>query len=285
MAEINSIRKVHFITSCIIEKIKEIYDSEGIAFIVLKGPHLAYTVYDNPYDRIWGDLDILVEPNNFLLACKLLINNGFRMLNFVKGRKATYKYYYQHSFVNEFGIVIELHRYLSNLNRFPVDINGMIKRKENFFLDKVEVYGLGKEDLLISLIIHFLKSYFDVEQKHLDDIKNLIQKKYIDWNKFLNIIKGSKIKIGSYYVLLILKNKYSFDIPDFVFKELCPKKYNYYFMNKILNFNNYPDIKIKSKYFFLKRFLIFFFTTDKKIDAMILFLRYFCIRILDIIKR
>ena len=61
--------------------LKELFEVNSIPAIPYKGPVLAAWVYGNLALRQFGDLDILVHERDFLQAKKLLISQGYRMLN------------------------------------------------------------------------------------------------------------------------------------------------------------------------------------------------------------
>jgi hypothetical protein len=49
-----------------------VLETAGIRSIVLKGLALAHTVYPSPETRVFGDVDLLVEPHNFTRAARTL---------------------------------------------------------------------------------------------------------------------------------------------------------------------------------------------------------------------
>jgi hypothetical protein len=55
-----------------------ILDRAGVEFIVLKGPALAHTVYPDPSWRFFGDLDLMVRPQQWREASALLETVGYR---------------------------------------------------------------------------------------------------------------------------------------------------------------------------------------------------------------
>ncbi len=276
-------KKLHFISNCIYEKIKQIFEDNGIDFVILKGPHIAYTLYGNPYERIWSDLDFLVKPKDFKFASNLLLKNGFRKIEFVKKRKLTYKYYYQHPFSSPLNMAIELHRYLSNLNKFPVKVENLIKRKESFKFGEIEAYGLCKEDLLLCLCIHILKSYFDVEEKHFIDIFYLIKKREINWNNFYEKVNFSKTKNGTYFIFKIIEEKYKYNFPKNLMENLKPNRIEFLFLNKMINTSKppYNIFKNKNRYFYQMFFNLFLI--DNKLRFFLVFFKYAYIRFFDIL--
>lgn len=274
-------RKLHFISFCTYEYIKNIFDKSGIDFLILKGPHLAYTIYGDPYQRTWSDLDILVHPNLFDTACKLLVENKFEEVKFPPRRRYTFKSYYQHSLRSPYGIVCEIHRDFSNLSKYPVDIDNIFKTREEFDFGSVKAYGLSKEYLLFNLCIHLLKSYFDIDEKHLLDIKYLLEKRKIDWDIFCEIVEKGKAKGGIFFILLILENNYMVNIPNYVLKFLKPKGLRYNYLKKILNLNGFPLNKLENKESLFNKIMLNYSLLDKTTDFFRLLFKYSYIRFLD----
>lgn len=278
----NSANKLHFISFCTYEYIKNIFDKNGIDFLILKGPYLAYTIYEDPFKRIWSDLDLLVPPNSFDNACNLLKENKFEEVKFPPRRRYTFKSYYQHSLKSPYGIVCEIHRDFSNLGKYPIDIDKVFKTKVEFDFGSVKAYGLSNEYLLFNLCIHLLKSYFDVDEKHLLDIKYLLEKRKIDWDNFCEIVDKGKAKSGVYFVLVILENNYLSNIPSSVLNFLKPKGLRYLYLKKILNINGFPLNKLENKESFYNRIMLNYALLDKTTDFIKLFFKYSYNRIMDL---
>ena len=59
-------------------ELMDIFQKAGIRVLVIKGPALAYSVYPNPATRSFSDIDLLMRPEQFLLAREVLLNNGYR---------------------------------------------------------------------------------------------------------------------------------------------------------------------------------------------------------------
>lgn len=61
-----------------LSKVEETFDNEGIEVLVLKGPALALSVYPDPATRPYSDIDLLVDPKDFIRGRDLLEGLGYR---------------------------------------------------------------------------------------------------------------------------------------------------------------------------------------------------------------
>ncbi len=64
-----------------IEPFLEAADAAGIRLQMTKGGRLALTVYDDPGQRPFWDIDLFIHPDDWPAASSLLENNGFRMVS------------------------------------------------------------------------------------------------------------------------------------------------------------------------------------------------------------
>jgi hypothetical protein len=213
---------VHLLTQSLLESIKQALEPGKIEFLVLKGPHLAYTVYDDPLERSWVDVDILVRPDDLARALALLAPCGITPAAFVAGRAATSRVYYNTPLKSPLSIPVELHRELSGYGRYPIDPLELFQTKAGFSMNGLMLFGLGPEYLLLHLCIHMAKSYFQVEYKHLMDIQRLILKKAIQWDFFCLKAKESRCTIAAYYALQAARNILCAEIPPKVIQRLMP---------------------------------------------------------------
>jgi len=60
-----------------LDKVKSLFSANNIRFVVLKGPVLAKTVYKDYGMRIFGDLDLLIAPEDMLKAHHALVDHVF----------------------------------------------------------------------------------------------------------------------------------------------------------------------------------------------------------------
>ena len=113
----------------------ELFNSRGIEVVCYKGPALAYLAFNGASGREWGDLDLLVAPENYERAVELLKAEGFETEQKELPRcylKLAYEITLIH---NQRRVTVDLHRSafseafrdsfsLSQKNPFTVQING-----------------------------------------------------------------------------------------------------------------------------------------------------------------
>src|SRR5690554_441189 len=64
-----------------LDRLQCLFSEHNISFVVLKGPGIAKLVYKCAGGRIFGDLDLLIAPNNIKKAHELLISDGYKAYN------------------------------------------------------------------------------------------------------------------------------------------------------------------------------------------------------------
>tara|TARA_Y100000310_G_scaffold344875_1_gene460186 strand:- start:6404 stop:7558 length:1155 start_codon:yes stop_codon:yes gene_type:complete len=195
--------------SSIIREIKSL-------LLTLEKNNINYLILRN-YDFLAGDekdfddLDILIQDNQFSQVKRLLFLNKFRKRN-----EVFYKYTSHDRF-------LRIHpRSERNFAEYLIFPNTKIlfsnRKKQGFF------YRLSDEDYLISLISHAILGKHQVQEKYLEEYKNLINKnlnkKYIfsvlsyafgrdSASQILTKIKQNKVQeipLKKYYSNFLLKN-------------------------------------------------------------------------------
>ena len=62
-------------------EITQLFEQRGIRPLLLKGPAFAQWLYDEPRERTYGDLDLLVDPDQFDEAVRVLVELDFELLS------------------------------------------------------------------------------------------------------------------------------------------------------------------------------------------------------------
>ena len=132
-----------------------ILDRAGVDFIVLKGPALAHTMYPDPSWRFFGDLDLLVRPQQWREASTLLETVGFRRSlpdprpHFVErfGGASAHR--------NSSGLEVDLHRTIV-LGPFGlwVETERLFQMTTDFRLGGRSFWRLDDTSLLLHACIH-----------------------------------------------------------------------------------------------------------------------------------
>jgi hypothetical protein len=223
------------------KKIKELLGEKGIEVLLLKGPHLGNTVYDSPRDRLYGDVDILVQPADFEMAAAVLLENGFKPCFFDTFSPEIQSDFKHWEYRSPWGVMVELHRWLSGHDRYRVDCAGLFARAEKFIFGETPARGLAAEDLLLHLCLHMGTSYFHaIERKHVADIGLLIKKCEPDWPVFLRRAKKAGARSLVYYALLAARQQEKSNIPAAILRKLRPGKLRRLWLEKNIDPAAFP---------------------------------------------
>jgi hypothetical protein len=175
-------------------EIVRLFAANGIEAIPFKGPMLALQAYGNPALRLYGDLDVLVQPRHFKDAVKVLTAKGYQPLTSVSWIEKTNWYIGRVKdiyFVGEDGSVkLELHWKLSGSHfGLPREMNGLWERLERVNLAGTQVPALSFNDLLIYLCLHGSRHKWE-RLAWICDVNELIgSRDDIDWASFLSDAK------------------------------------------------------------------------------------------------
>jgi len=275
--------KLHVLSELTLEQIQRLLVSAGIDCVVLKGPHLAYTVWPVPTLRIWNDIDILVRPAHYHQALEILVRNGFYKPTVDKRHRSSAPRYHNTGLYSQYGIHIELHRDLTPHDRYPVPIEGLFERAETFRFLETEAQGLSTPDLLLHLCLHMTKSYFwTVEKKHFQDIAYLLAKKSINWTSFLNSVNFAKAKVGTWMALRASICQAGAEVPAWVMQNLMPSLIRRFWLERWLNPNAFPVYTGPHQCRWNYQWRVGLALMDRPLDWLPLLMKYGRLRIMDL---
>jgi hypothetical protein len=257
------------------KNIRNLLDQKGIPVIVLKGPYLSYAFYQDPHERTYCDLDLLVPGEDFLLAASLLQQAGFKLTKCDPLHLANVNAKYNWGFQSPSGVFIELHRDFCDYSRYRADLGGIFTRARSFQFGETEALGLSARDLLPQLCLHAGKSFFiTIEKKHLQDIALVIAKDDIEWDDFLRTAFSWGIRHASYYALLAAKSQFAAQVPEIVLNRLRPGYFRRCWLEHRLDpgrfpITKYPDLPLRRSQLRLVLALI-----DRKKDWLVFCFHY-----------
>jgi hypothetical protein len=232
----------------IFREIKNLLEKEAVPLLLLKGPHLAHSIYDRPSERSYVDLDILVKPADFYRAARILRANKFALLEDGERALATAAQANHWAFTSRFGQLIELHRSFTGLNRHPGDIGEWFARAETFKFGQTEALGLGAEDLLCHLCLHIGKSFFYlIEEKHIRDLDRVIRGKKIRWEIFIERCRETRSMAIAYYCLLSTRARHGTPIPALVLSTLRPGGFRRRWLARHLDVAAFPVYRYQAR--------------------------------------
>lgn len=212
-------------------RVNQALKDNEINTVVLKGIPLALNLYDDISMRPSGDIDLLIDPSDFVAAENVLIQLNYQRVFPNKSVPVEkYKYFFNigHHFyyINlERGINIELHWKASDYK-----IEGLLFLQE-FETEDIDVWGypvstFSNEDLLIYLIMHGSHHMWS-RLRWLVDVGILLQKK-INWERLVKKINridnNSIVELMFHMTFIVLNQLLYIPVPSYINKSVSNNK-------------------------------------------------------------
>jgi hypothetical protein len=168
-------------------EVLELFAAHGIPAIPLKGPVLATLAYGDVALRQFGDLDILVRPEDVARAKMLLVARGYHrdpLLPDWQEPLHLRTHYVSTLVQNRNHIVVELHqRCRPRYFAFSLDTNGLWERLVSVNVAGRPVSSLSVEDTLLFLCAHGANHWWE-RLAWICDIAELMRSQpNIDWKE------------------------------------------------------------------------------------------------------
>ncbi len=140
-------------------KLVRLFEANGIPALPFKGPVLSLLAYRTLGLRDYGDLDILVRPQDVLRTQRLLIVHGYHLITPASDSQTEPHFSPRNKdliFASVDGRVrVELHWRLTGKHfDFPLDLDSLWERLDEVSLAGTMVRTLAPEDLLLYLCMH-----------------------------------------------------------------------------------------------------------------------------------
>ena len=179
-------RILHFTVE--LTKIVRCFEQRGLPFLAHKGLALAQLLYRDPAMRQFGDLDLLVKPQDVPRARAALMELGYEPGLQLSSRQEKSYLRSGHEYV--FGLkaehnLVELQwQIVPRFCAINLDIGALFARSIKIELDGVSLRTLGYEDQMLVLCVHAAKHEW-AQLGMLRDIATLSQFD-LDWNWIAN---------------------------------------------------------------------------------------------------
>ena len=169
--------------------IMETFNLNCIDVIALKGVYLAEHLYQDIGLRQFSDIDLLVKPLDGNQCLELLSNLGYRQLDskesdFIKSVRNDIVHF-DPMIAGDISIEIHIKLHRSD-ESFHINPAALWKKAMQVTINKVPVYVLNDEDMLIHLCIHLDIHFRDgrIQFTSFLDITNFLTEKaeQLDWN-------------------------------------------------------------------------------------------------------
>lgn len=165
----------------------------GIAVRVLKGPASAHLDYEDPQQRIFGDVDILVSGDDFDQSVAWLTSSGHRRRypeprpgfdrRFSKGA----------SFETAGGLEVDLHRtFTMGPFGLRLDLAGVWSGSQDVQLGEARVPALSREARLLHACYHAALGAIEPRLVPLRDVVQLLGHPALDGSRFAALVRNSQ---------------------------------------------------------------------------------------------
>ena len=169
----------------------ELFSSQGIGALVVKGPVLAVQAYGDPAMRSYGDLDMLVRQGDIRRATELMSAAGYAptvSLTTIDAGKIPGQYLFSK---RDSKIIVELHND-HTLRYFPrrLPLEEFFARQIRVRVDGHDVSALSVEDELVLICIHGAKHFWE-RLTWIADVAALVSRQRgIDWGRVADSAKA-----------------------------------------------------------------------------------------------
>lgn len=128
---------------------------QGVPLLVLKGAHLAHSVYANAGLREMNDIDVLLRRDDLPAAVDFLTRRGYVPTQEVEIEVDTATMHHLPRFIKGGVAGFEVHWSLCRLNQsYSIDTGELWGRAAPVSMAGVAFFGLAPEDLLLHLCLH-----------------------------------------------------------------------------------------------------------------------------------
>ncbi len=169
----------------------ELFSSQGIEALVVKGPVLAVQAYGDPAMRSYGDLDMLVRQRNIRRATELMSAAGYApavSLSAIDAGRIPGQYLFSKP---DSKLIVELHND-HTLRYFPrrLPLEEFFARQIRVRVDGHDVSALSVEDELVLICIHGAKHFWE-RLMWIADVAALISRQTaINWERVADSAKA-----------------------------------------------------------------------------------------------
>lgn len=156
-------------------KIVTAFEENNISYVMFKGISLACALYDEPYRRSIGDIDIFVEPNIYNRALELLIRMNYK-IKYESGIENPH-----HIVLTNDKVTIELHKNLYH-PMIRIDETFLRTNIESCAINNYAIITFNKTASILHLIYHL---YMDSCLTYNSLYTLFSKKKFQEVNRFL----------------------------------------------------------------------------------------------------
>lgn len=178
-----------FLTAQLIKLLK-VFSAHHIFVLPFKGSVLSAKIYKNIALRKFYDIDLLIHPQDFFLAKKILNSQGYQPLKKLnpKQEELRVKTNYECEFIHKNSTIsIDLHwQFAPPYFSFPLQPAAILERSETLELAGNQLTTFSSDDLLFVLCVNGCKDGWLSLQRICDVAEFIRSHPQLEWNKLLD---------------------------------------------------------------------------------------------------
>lgn len=208
-----------------LQRVLDIFESQGIKTIPYKGPVLAVQAYGNLALREFGDLDIFIQKQDFLKVKELLLANGYQaQLQLDDSQERKYlQSQREYKFINPVtNINFELHWNFTGLS-FSGNWSHF-QNPLNYQQTETGILSLKPEDMIIVLCIHASGHLWEYLSWICDMNEFIESNKNMDWQYLMETANKLGITRILNVNLLLVSNLLGLDLPHEILRYIKKDK-------------------------------------------------------------
>ena len=172
-----------------------LFERKGIRYAVIKGAHVRDIVYADPALRPASDIDILVAPEQRLVAVDAMRDAGFTLC--VNPDVVSHE-----TSLTKGGVDIDLHWDILRPGRTRVaTVNGLLARR----CRSADCWGLDDADVVFLMLVHpaFAKYVCspNMDLNKVIDFTLWVTRRNIDWNAVAALLESTGLRTAAWTVL------------------------------------------------------------------------------------
>jgi hypothetical protein len=201
-------------------RINKVFQEYDIEVIWMKGPVLSQKLYNNVNTRIYNDLDVLIDIENFQKVQEIMLCLGYELtnlpseLNFFQ-KKILFHFRNQIDFFNKNNnTTVEIHWRLTNpKGLYDISFQNLLSSAENEIIAGEKIPTLGKENYLLYLMTHCALHQW-VLLSWLKDIDSFIMKYPINFEILFNEARKWRLEKIVYQSLVLSNIIFNTRLPE-----------------------------------------------------------------------
>ena len=185
--------------------------NQGIEVAPIKGAHLLTSVYDREKDRgPMADVDVLVRAADWDRARQMMIDLGFvprPVGRWLWPELTSHEAGFNLHLADGRNILVEVHRYLFDPARLPIDHDALWGRSAPSTLDDVPCRRLAAEDHFVHLVLHAAVHCLMQLDRTVNDLELLLRRGGVDLPTVVARAQEWRARLATWLFLSLLADR------------------------------------------------------------------------------